>query len=102
MRGTHGAKAYAPSTGANATCGDSSAADASTLQATEMAATTKPTATKASTTSAVMPSRPCYGTDSNGCNADYQSNYLLYFHALKFDLALIASDCASAGFCGAT
>jgi hypothetical protein len=36
-------------------------------------ATTKSTATESST-SAAMPSRPCYGTERHGCDADHQRN----------------------------
>jgi hypothetical protein len=64
-------------------------------------AATKATTTESSSTAAVA-SCPCCGTQRHECDADYQSNYLLYFHAFKFDLALLASDSASAGFCGAT
>jgi hypothetical protein len=67
----------------------------------EVTATTKPTATESST-SAAMPSRPCYGTQRHGRDAYYQSNYLSNSHVLKFGRALLAGDCASAGFCGAT
>jgi hypothetical protein len=59
-------------------------------------------ATSESSTSAAVSSRKCYRTERNDCYTDYQSSYLLYFHAFKFDLALLASDSASAGFCGAT
>src|SRR5206468_11331190 len=87
----HSAKADATSTAANSMCDLSATTEPSCLETT-----TAKVAAATEASSAAMPSRPCYGTGSNGCNADYQSNYLLYFHALKFDLVLIASDCASA------
>jgi hypothetical protein len=37
-----------------------------------VAATTKPTATESTTTT--VPSRPCYGIERHGCDANYQSN----------------------------
>ena len=71
--------------------------------ATKATATARVTATTTeSSTSAAVPSRPCYGTERHGCDANEQINYLFYFHVFKFDLALLASDCATAGFCGAT
>jgi hypothetical protein len=78
------------------------AATAKVTAATKPTTTARVAATTEPSTSAAVPSRKCYGTERNGCYPDYQSNYLLYFHVSKFDLALLASDCASAGFCGAT
>jgi hypothetical protein len=85
-------------------CDHSATAERTSVETTtpRVAAATKPSATGESSTSAAVSSRKCYGTERNGCYTDYQSNYLLYFHAFKFDLALLASDSASAGFCGAT
>ena len=64
------AKADAASTGANTTCNLSVTVEPTALKT---AAATK------STTTAV-PSRPCYGTERHGCDANYQTNYLSYFH----------------------
>jgi hypothetical protein len=67
----HAAKADATSAGANTTC-DLSA----TMEPT--AVETAATATKSTTTT--VSSRRCYGTNRHGCDANYQSNYLFYFH----------------------
>jgi hypothetical protein len=72
---------------------------ATTDVAATKSATTDVTATTKSTTTAV-PSRPCYGTERHGCDANYQSNYLSYFHISTFRRALPVSDCASARFRG--
>jgi hypothetical protein len=62
------------------------------------AATTEVTAAAAATTT--VPSRPYYGTERHGRDANYQINYLFYFHTLTFGRALSGSHCASAGFRG--
>src|SRR6266496_2177494 len=59
----HSAKADATSTGANSTC------DAAATKAT---ATARVATTTESTTT--VPSRPCYGIERHGCDANYQSN----------------------------
>jgi hypothetical protein len=102
--GAHSAKADATSAGANSTCGDSATAECAAVEATTagVTAATKSTTTAESSTSAAVPSRPCYGTERHSRDADYQSSYLFYFHAFKFGLALLASDCAPVGFYGAT
>ena len=110
MRGMHGAKPYATAAGANsisgqsatmeATCLEAAAAVETTTAGVPATATTK-TTTKSST-SAAVPSRPCYGTERHGCDANEQINYLFYFHALKFDRATLDSYRASAGFWDAT
>jgi hypothetical protein len=71
----HAAKADATAAGANTTCNLSVTMEPTALKtaATEVAATAK------STTTAV-PGRPCYGTQRQGCDAKYQTNYLSYFH----------------------
>ena len=73
----HAAKAHATSAGANTTCELSVTMEPTALEtaATEVAAAT---ATKSTTTA--VPSRPCYGTERHGCDANYQTNYLSYFH----------------------
>jgi hypothetical protein len=102
--GAHSAKADATSAGANSTCGDSATAECAAVEATTagVTAATKSTTTAESSTSAAVPSRPCYGTERHSRDADYQNSYLFYFHAFKFGLALLASDCAPVGFYGAT
>ena len=87
----HSAKADATSAAANSTC--------------NWPATVRRTAVETTTTTvtaAAVPSSKCYGTERHGCDPDYQSNYLLYFHAFEFDLALLGRDSASAGFYSAT
>jgi hypothetical protein len=49
-----------------------------------VAATTKPTATEAASTSAAVSSRPCYGTERHGRDANDQINYLFYLHSFIF------------------
>jgi hypothetical protein len=82
----HSAKADATSAGANSTCDDSATAECAATETTaaevtaaakatataRVAATTKPTATESPTTT--LPSRPCYGIERHGCDANYQSN----------------------------
>jgi len=102
--GAHSAKADATSAGANPTCGDSATAECAAVKATaaEVTAATKPTTASESSASAAMSSRPCWGSERHSRDDNYQSSYLFYFHASKFGLALLASDCAPVGFYGAT
>jgi hypothetical protein len=90
----HGAKAYAASAAANSTSGQSATMEATCLEAAAAAvetttagvpatATTKPTATESST-SAAVPSRPRYGTERHGRDANDQINYLFYLHSFIF------------------
>ena len=107
----HSAKPYATAAGANSTSGQSATMEATCLEAgaavktttagVPATATTKTTTTKSST-SAAVPSRRCDGTERHGCDANEQINYLFYFHALKFDRAILDSYRASAGFWDAT
>src|SRR6266496_3491352 len=76
----HSAKADATSAGANSTCDDSATAEHAAVETTaaEVTAATKATATArvATTTESTttVPSRPCYGIERHGCDANYQSN----------------------------
>jgi len=91
MRGAHGPKAYATAARANSACDQSATMEPTCLEAAaavepttaEVTATTKPTATESST-SAAVPSRPCYGTERHGRDADDQINYLFYLHSFIF------------------
>jgi len=98
--GTHATEADATSASANTTCDLSATMEPTTALE---AATAKVTAdaTAKSTTTTVSGS-PCYRTDRQGCDANYQSNYLFHFHISTFGRAPACSDCASVGYYGAS
>jgi len=97
MRGAHSAKPDAASAAANSMCDLSATMEPTCLEAAtametttpaevtaaRVTATTKPTATESST-SAAVPSRPCYGTERHGRDANDQINYLFYLHSFIF------------------
>jgi hypothetical protein len=88
---------------ADAAKADATSADTSTTGT--LSVTMEPTALETaaikSTTTAV-PSRPCYGTERHGCDANYQINYLSCFHAFTFSRDLPGTYCAFARFCDVT
>src|SRR6476661_1309234 len=92
--GTHATEADATSASANTTCDLSDTMEAATAQVTA-------DATAKSTTTTVSGS-PCYRTDRQGCDANYQSNYLFHFHISTLGRTPSCSDCASVGYYGAS
>ena len=91
MRRMHGAKADATSARANSTSDQSATMEPTCLEAATAVETTTPAEVTAARvtattkpTSAAVPSRPCYGTERHGRDANDQINYLFYLHSFIF------------------